>query len=104
MPHPEFMNNRDSTGYNPMVNNYDYVIDVLNLDRNKVLGVVKSHLFTEDYINQRAGLIEGLKAGGIKKADGTKLKKSELNRLIKICIDDDKSYVDYWLKYNGVIK
>ena len=108
-PHPEFIDNRDKTDYNTMVRPYDYVIKTLNLDATKVFNTVKDNLFTESYEKQRIGLAQGLIDGGIKKTDGTKVTKTEVNKLVEMCKDNiDRSgvYPDItnWLKLNGFTK
>ena len=103
MPHPEFMNNRSSTGYNSMVNNYDLVVKTSKLNEGKVLGAVKKHLFTQDYIDQEAGLIKGLKAGGIKKLDGSALSNAEMADLLTTCKDRTSRNVIMWLVDHNVI-
>lgn len=102
-PHPEFMTGRASTGYDRMVVNYDYIIDTLNLRRGKVFDVVKTHLFTKDYSTQLKGLTEGLKAGGIRKLDGSLMKERELKELLKVCEEYHKDSVEIWLKAHGLI-
>jgi hypothetical protein len=69
----QFIDNRDSTGYNRMVNNYDSVIKTAGLDADKVLSIVKQHLFTASYKTQFDGLKQELLDGGIKKLDGSQL-------------------------------
>ena len=55
-PYPEFITNRNSTGYNTMVNNYDWVISNFGLAANKVLATVKRNLYNEVYSDQLTGL------------------------------------------------
>lgn len=90
LPYPEFQTTRKSTGYNTMVTNYDYVIDILKLDRSKVYSTVRKHLFNEKYNTQVDGLKQGLVDGGIhylttdKKGKFKPLSKSDLNSLVKL--------------------
>ena len=102
-PHPEFMTSRSTTGYNTMVNNYDFVVSKLGLDEIKVLDSVRKQLYNESYKKQSDGLYQGLIDGGLKKIDGSKVKKSEINKLLVICRDDSKLDVDTWLKNNGFL-
>ena len=121
VPHPEFMNNRASTGYNEMVTNYDYVINELGLDRAKVTESVRNHLFNEKYSDQKTGLQEGLINGGLKYADGRPAKNSDINSLLKLIRTtenvrqydlDTKTYktitkeeiILEWLKSKGFVK
>lgn len=67
VPHPEFITNRASTGYNRMVTNYDHIIKQCGLDEAKVLDAVRDNLFNVGYDKQFEGLRNGLKAGGIKR-------------------------------------
>ncbi|MDR0682860.1 MAG: hypothetical protein LBG15_13590 [Dysgonamonadaceae bacterium] len=103
-PFPEFMSNRDSTGYNKMVNAYNYVINTLKLDNSKVLEAVKKHLFKERYTIQKDGLVKGLIDGGLKKVNGTKLKTSDVNTLVTMCKDKySNTEINDWLKAHGFI-
>jgi hypothetical protein len=103
-PFPEFMSNRDSTGYNKMVNAYDYVIEALNLDSSKVLEAVRKHLFKERYTIQKDGLVKGLIAGGLKKTDGTKPETGEVETLVTMCLrKDPQTAINDWLKAHGFI-
>jgi hypothetical protein len=120
-PYPEFMTNRDNTGYNSMVTNYDYAIDKLGLDRTKALATVKQYLFNGNYITQAEGLKNGLLDAGIKKADGSTPTAREMTSLLvkirdlegKTEWDDTKKcwvkktkeqLLDEWLQDHGFIK
>lgn len=102
-PHPQYITNRYSTGYNRMVNNYDFVIQRLGLDADKVLAAVRKNLYNEVYSDQQTGLRQGLIDGGIKRADGSKVKISELNKILKYCKDTGQGTLENWLKSNGFI-
>lgn len=102
-PHPQYITNRNSTGYNRMVNNYDFVIQRLGLDVDKVLAAVRKNLYNEVYSDQQTGLRQGLIDGGIKRADGSKVKISELNKILKYCKDTGQGTLENWLKSNGFI-
>lgn len=102
-PHPQYITNRNSTGYNRMVNNYDFVIQRLGLDADKVLAAVRKNLYNEVYSDQQTGLRQGLIDGGIKRADGSKVKISELNKILKYCNDTGQGTLENWLKSNGFI-
>ena len=117
-PHPQFMKTRDTTGYNDMVTNYDYVVTKLGLDEKKVLDAVRKHLYNEPYNDQQSGLIEGLVKGGIKDKNGKPLKKSVLKSLVgqirtmrnggKYIATGFKAMtkeelLEDWLKANGII-
>lgn len=121
IPHPEFIMNRASTGYNAMVTNYDYVIDALRLNRNKVIISVRDFLFNGDYANQEQGLKQGLLDGGLTYANGKPVKKSDLNALLKLIREQEHFYaydsagnfgissrkediILEWLKKKGFIK
>ena len=84
LPHPEFQTNRESTGYNKMVTNYDFVIKEMGLDHSKVLASVRKHLFAGGYNDQQTGLAQALLDGGLTYADGKAVKKSDLNALLKL--------------------
>lgn len=64
MSYPEFMNNRDNTGYNEWVRRYDKAIADYGLDEEVVLKVVQKGLYETDYHKQKANLINGLIMGG----------------------------------------
>ena len=103
-PQTQFINNRDSTGYNRMVNNYDFVIKRLGLDFDKVFAEVRRNLFNEVYSDQQVGLRQGLINGGIKRLDGKKVKLSELNKLLSIIRGNSQTTVENWLIINGYLK
>lgn len=80
---PDLMVNRQSTGYNSMVNNYQKIISKTGLENGKVVESVRKHLFDEAYNDQKDGLTKALE--GAKKSDGSALKKAEINSLVKYC-------------------
>ncbi|MCM1165180.1 MAG: hypothetical protein NC401_04105 [Ruminococcus sp.] len=84
VPHPEFQTDRNSTNYNEMVTNYDFVITKLGLSHSKTLASVRKHLFSGAYNDQQTGLGQGLLDGGLKYANGKAVKKSDLNALLKL--------------------
>ena len=86
MQHEALMSDRPSTGYNRWVRNYCKAIEKTGADPDGVLADVRNHLFTEAYNNQATGLASALINNGAKKADGTKFKKMEANRIIKNCL------------------
>lgn len=102
-PHPQYITNRNSTGYNRMVNNYDFVIQRLGLDADKVLAAVKEGLFNKAYTHQQTGLKKGLVDGGIKHADGSKAKASELYGILQRCKNSSQTTVENYLKENKFI-
>ena len=117
-PYPQFMKSRDSTGYNEMVTNYDYVILKLNLDEKKVLDAVRDHLYNKPYRDQKAGLIDGLVKAGIKDKNGKPLKKSVVSSLVgqiqltkassclvcgRVINKTKEQILDDWMRSNGII-
>ena len=102
-PQPQFMINRNSTGYNRMVNNYDFVIQRLGLDADKTLAAVRESLYNKTYTKQQTGLKKGLVDGGIKHADGSKAKNSELYGILQRCKDSSQTTVENYLKENKFI-
>lgn len=102
-PQPQFMTNRNSTGYNRMVNNYDFVIQRLGLDADKTLTAVRESLYNKAYTKQQTGLKKGLVDGGIKHADGSKAKNSELYGILQRCKDSSQTAVENYLKENKFI-
>ncbi len=85
------IDNRDNTGYNTWVRNYDYVVKLSKADKTKVLTDVESHLINEPYTSQKDGLINAL-------VNNSSLKKREAADLVtntlKYSEDGFKSYVD----------
>lgn len=104
VPHPEFITNRASTGYNRMVTNYDHIIKQCGLDEAKVLDAVRDNLFNVGYDKQFEGLRNGLKAGGIKRLDGKKLSDADINKLLRACRDYYKSDMETVMRNIGVLK
>lgn len=102
-PQPQFMTNRNSTGYNRMVNNYDFVIQRLGLDADKTLAAVRESLYNKAYTKQQTELKKGLVDGGIKHADGSKAKNSELYGILQRCKDSSQTTVENYLKENKFI-
>ena len=92
-PHPEFINNRESTGYNPRVKGFECIMETLGLDKDKVLEQAKFNLFSERYCDQENAAILTLLDGGaenFKRADGEPIQESELRNLVKICYSASK--------------
>ena len=58
--HKELMENRNNTGYNNWVLAYQKIIEDYGLDKEKVLSVVREHLFNEPYTEQKEGLVKAL--------------------------------------------
>lgn len=102
-PQPQYINDRTKTGYNEMVKNYDFLIQRLGLDFDKVLAAVRKNLYNEVYSDQQTGLRQGLIDGGIKRIDGKKAKISELNKILKYCRDTGQGTLENWLKLNGYL-
>ena len=102
-PQPQYINDRTKTGYNEMVKNYDFLIQRLGLDFDKVLAAVRKNLYNEVYSDQQTGLRQGLIDGGIKRIDGKKVKISELNKILKYCRDTGQGTLENWLKLNGYL-
>lgn len=98
--HPEFITNRVSTGYNRMVNNYQQIISKTGLDKEKVVDKVKTHLFNKPYPDQKIGLSKALE--GATKADGTKLNKTTIGSLVKMC--DEYTESDFLKKLDDIIR
>ena len=87
-PHPEFINNRASTGYNRRVLGYDFVISKLGLDADKVLQSAKKNLFALKYTEQETTAIQALLDGGLDKfkgVNGKKIGKVQIKKLVAMC-------------------
>lgn len=91
MQYPEFMDDRQSTGYNNMVRNYCNLITKTKAEPAAVLERVKKHLFEEPYDNQSEGLVKALQEHGAQKPDGSKMKLSEIKKAVKLCVEYDYS-------------
>lgn len=83
MQHPEFMDDRRSTGYNRWVRNYCKAIERTGADAEKVLSSVRNHLFTQPYDEQKTGLINALLHGGAHTSVGTTIGKRECGEIVK---------------------
>ncbi len=106
-PHPEFITNRASTGYNRRVRGYDFVISKLGLDPAKVLESAKKNLFTLKYTEQETTAKQALLDGGLDEFVGTngkKIGKAQLNKIVAMC---RKGYfttaIEDYLKDQGII-
>jgi hypothetical protein len=85
VPFPEFMVSRASTGYNQMVCNYDKLIDVLGVDRDRAINTVKDHLFNKPYTSQIDGLVDAIFSQKPRNAEGKVIGKNDIKLLIKRC-------------------
>lgn len=107
-PHPEFINNRDSTGYNRRVLGYDYVIKKLGLDPDVVYKSARDGLFTNAYTNQDKTATQALFDGGLSKfkcADGKKIGKAQINKIVALCRQGySTDSIEIYLRNNGIIK
>lgn len=107
-PHPEFINNRDSTGYNRRVLGYDYVIKKLGLDHDVVYKSARDGLFTNAYTNQDKTATQALFDGGLSKfkcADGKKIGKAQINKIVALCRQGySTDSIEIYLRNNGIIK
>ena len=87
-PYPEFINNRESTGYNRRVLGYDFVISRLGLDARKVLASAKKNLFELKYTEQETTAIQALLDGGLdkfKRVDGKPIGMAQLKKIVAYC-------------------
>lgn len=85
VPHSKLMQSRESTGYNQMVVNYDRLLSVLGVDKQKALSIVKDYLFNKPYSQQIDGLVEAIYSQKARNSQGQLLGKIEIKRLIKNC-------------------
>lgn len=106
-PHPEFINNRDSTGYNRRVVGYDFVIKKLGLDPEKVLKSARKNLFELRYTEQETTAIQALLDGGLDKfkgANGKKLGKAQIKKLVAYCRRGfSTTTIENYMKEQGII-
>lgn len=97
--HPEFIHNRQSTGYNRYVRNYCTIIEKTGADYDKVLKEVREYLFNQPYDTQETGLVDALLNNGARKLDGSKLKRTEIKKMIKGCYDwSEDSFYKYGIQ------
>ena len=106
-PHPEFINNRDSTGYNRRVLGYDFVIQKLGLDPAKVLESAKKNLFALKYTEQETTAMQALQDGGLdkfKRVDGKPIGKAQLKKIVAFCRKGvSTTTIENFLKAQGII-
>ena len=107
-PHPEFMNNRDSTGYNRRVLGYDFVIQKLGLDPAKVLASARKNLFGLDYTQQETTAIQALLDGGMdkfKRIDGKPIGKAQMKKIVALCRKGVSAQtIENYMRNEGIIK
>lgn len=77
----DLMVNRNNTGYNRWVLAYQKIIEDYGLDKEKVVSLVKEHLFNEKYDTQREGLENALVI-----ASGGKISTKEAIQLVGTCL------------------
>lgn len=106
-PYPEFINNRESTGYNRRVLGYDFVISRLGLDARKVLASAKKNLFELKYTEQKTTAIQALLDGGLDKykcPNGKVIGKAKINKIIAMCRKGySTSNIEQYMKDEGII-
>lgn len=107
-PHPEFITDRASTGYNRRVRGYDFVISKLGLDPAKVLESAKKNLFTLKYTEQETTAKQALLDGGLDEFVGTngkKIGKAQLNKIVAMCRKGEYiTNIEKYLKEQGIIE
>lgn len=74
-----------------MVRNYCKAIEWTGSDADKVLETVREHLFTQPYTKQKDGLAEALLKGMAQKNDGSKMKLTEIRKVVQLCVEYDFS-------------
>lgn len=106
-PHPQYIENRNSTGYNNRVLGYDFVIQKLGLDFEKVLQSAKKNLFSLKYTEQETTAIQALLDGGLdilKGANGKKVSKVQIKKIVSLCRNGNKTTtIENYLKQEGII-
>ena len=106
-PHPEFINDRGSTGYNRRVIGYDFVIKKLGLNPDKVLASARKNLFELKYTEQETTAIQALLDGGLDKfkgANGKKLGKAQIKKLVAMCRNGyGTQTIENYMKEQGII-
>ena len=74
-----------------MVRNYCKIIELTGADPDKVLGTVRGYLFSQPYTKQKDGLVEALLKGMAQKNDGSKMKLTEIRKVVQLCVEYDFS-------------
>lgn len=95
------INNRESTGYNKMVVNYDSLIDWSKSDKTKVLETVKDHLINGKYNNQMEGLVKAIQSHS-----EFEIKEQTIKSLINYAKDnriDNDSYKEFLGRNNELL-
>lgn len=107
IPHPEFINNRASTGYNHRVLGYDFVIQKLGLAPEKVLESAKKNLFALEYTEQETTAIQALLDGGLdkfKRVDGKPISKAQMKKIVVYCRKGvSTTTLENYMKDEGII-
>lgn len=107
-PQPQYINNRDSTGYNRRVLGYDFVIQKLGLNPDKVLQSARKNLFALKYTEQETTAIQALLDGGLdtfKGANGKKIGKAQIKKIVAFCRKGmSTTTIENYLKQEGIIK
>mgnify|MGYP001056745609 CR=1 FL=1 len=106
-PHPEFINDRGSTGYNRRVIGYDFVIKKLGLNPDKVLASARKNLFELKYTEQETTAIQALLDGGLDKfkgVNGKKLGKAQIKKIVAMCRNGyGTQTIENYMKEQGII-
>lgn len=107
-PHPEFITNRASTGYNRRVLGYDFVISKLGLDADKVLQSAKKNLFALKYSEQENTAIQALLDGGLDKfkcENGKKIGMLQIKKIVALCRQGYATQsIENYMRNKGIIK
>ena len=107
-PQPQFINNRNSTGYNRRVLGFDFVIQKLGLDPDKVLQSARKNLFALKYSEQETTAVQALLDGGLDKfkgANGEKIGKAKIKKIVAMCRRGaSTTTIENYLKNEGIIK
>lgn len=106
-PHPEFINNRSSTGYNRRVVGYDFVIEKLGLDKDVVLQSARKNLFALKYNEQETTAVQALVDGGLGKYIGVNnktIKTSQIKKIVALCRKGmSVETIENYMKKEGLI-
>jgi hypothetical protein len=106
-PHPEFINNRSSTGYNRRVVGYDFVIEKLGLDKDVVLQSARKNLFALKYNEQETTAVQALVDGGLGKYIGVNnktIKISQIKKIVALCRKGmSVETIENYMKKEGLI-
>jgi len=91
LKHESLKSDRDDTGYNTMVRNYEHLIKYFKASPDKVLEFLKEKMETGSYTNVKSYLVDAIVSSG------DKLKKREVEKAVAVAIQiTEKFFIDIY--------